>query len=542
MQEAAKIAQYYMQTLTVSEDYARNVEESAEINPDALPYATGSGSGGGGGTGPTGATGPAGTNGTIGVNGSTGATGPTGPIGGSDKRILFNQTSNASGSPNLVYDYTTSSVGINISTPSYPLHVSGAGFVGGVLISDRTISGIDAEIYTRAVAGVDPFSTGGGTASIYVDGGGNTWAAHAFTTTGSSTFSNAQVISNARFLVVGGGGGGGGGYGGGGGAGGLLSGSAITIPSGTLSLTVGAGGTGGVNGGSNGSNSTVTIGGTTYTGQGGGAGGSYNGPVTGSNGGCGGGGGSSTGGSGTQGFGGGTGGNGNGGAGGGGMGAAGSNSGNAFGGIGVQNDITGTNVYYSGGGGGGSINNTLPITGGLGGGGGGGSAPTVGTNGLGGGGGGGVAGVNGRNGGSGIVILAYPLAQYGTFVNRYGNLEIDATCNLTLSSVNNIRLKSPTEYRRIISNVSAATITLSSTNYSTIFTVSGAGLTSLALPSLTISDSGAFWELANITVSTLSFSVTGTVDISSPISLSARTTYSIFWNGTRFFGRTTGTA
>jgi len=82
MQEAAKIAQYYMQTLTVSEDYARNVEESVAINPDALPYATGSGLGSGsGGGGGTGATGPAGTNGVNGSTGATGATGATGPAG-----------------------------------------------------------------------------------------------------------------------------------------------------------------------------------------------------------------------------------------------------------------------------------------------------------------------------------------------------------------------------------------------------------------------------------------------------------------------------
>lgn len=493
-----------------------------------------------GATGATGPTGPAGTNGTIGVNGATGA---TGPVGGSDQTVIFNQSSNASGSANFVYDYTNSYVGINISTPSYPLHVSGTGFLGGMMISGRTLSSVDSAILTRAVAGVDPFAAGGGTATTYIDTSGNTWGIHTFSTAGTFTFSNSSNIANAQVLVVGGGGGGGGGYGGGGGAGGAVYTTPITLSSGTYTITVGAGGAGGSAGGSTGSNSSMTIGGTTYTGNGGGAGGSYGGPADGGNGGCGGGAGNSlVVGTGTQGFNGGAGGFGNGGGGGGGMGQAGASSGTgssstglAKGGDGLPYTITGT--YYAGGGGGGVVNTTLGSRGGNGGGGYWDTATSTavaGTDGLGGGGGGAIAGYSGAKGGTGTVVVAYPLAQFGTFVNRYGNLEIDATCNLTLSSTYNIRLKAPTEYRRVTSNISVASVTLSSTNYSTLFTVSGTGLTSIVVPSLTVSDAGAFWDFQNITNSTLSFSISGTSTVSSPVSLPAGILYNLTWNGTRY--------
>jgi hypothetical protein len=41
------------------------------------------------------------------IPGAIGATGPTGPVAGLDKQIIFNAAGDASGSPNLLWDYTT---------------------------------------------------------------------------------------------------------------------------------------------------------------------------------------------------------------------------------------------------------------------------------------------------------------------------------------------------------------------------------------------------------------------------------------------------
>jgi hypothetical protein len=471
-------------------------------------------------TGPQGIQGAQGLQGNPGPTGATGApssvTGPTGPAsgGGSGAGLPVFVTSDAS----------NNRLGINTTAPTTALDVSGTITVrGNVDVTNNALSGVQTITFTRAVAGTDPFPLGGGTATVYNDASGNAWAAHAFSSAGTFTFSNAAAITGVRLLVVGGGGGGGGNYGGGGGAGGLTTATGLTLPSGTLSLTVGAGGAGAAAGGANGSNSTVTISGTAYTGQGGGAGGSYNQPLTGSNGGCGGGGGQSTGGSGTQGFGGGTGGSGNGGAGGGGMGGAGANSGNALGGVGVANNITGTSIFYSGGGAGGSINNSVALTGGAGGGGNGGSAPTAGTNGLGGGGGGGV-GVSGANGGSGAVILAYPLLQFGSTVTPYGTVGIDASANIALTPVTNVVVNGPTNvlgkfYGRLpVTELSGTSTTLASSNYNTYFYLTNSGFNALTLPSSTaIADGGSFWTLRNATTSSLSMTLTNTLSLTSPL-------------------------
>ena len=235
---------------------------------------------------------------------------------------------------------------------------------------------------------------------------------------------------DVEYLVVAGGGGGGSRIGGGGGAGGYLANGAYNhaVTAKNYDITVGTGGAGGasqssgVGGqGTNGSDSSFD----TITATGGGGGGRYSTSVAnaGSTGGSGGGGGGnasgSSGGSATaspsQGNAGGTGvSSASGAGGGGGAGVAGGNASSASaggaGGNGLQNDITGTNLYYAGGGAG-SCDGAI-ISGGSGGGGSssinnGGSA-TAGTNGLGGGGGGSRGdNVLGVSGGSGVVIIRF---------------------------------------------------------------------------------------------------------------------------------------
>jgi len=253
--------------------------------------------------------------------------------------------------------------------------------------------------------------------------------------TGNGTFTPTEAIT-AEILVIAGGGGA---SSGGGGAGGLLTKSSYSMTAQVYTITVGAGGAGNVSGtshGTNGVNSTIVpASGTTITAVGGGGGGrSDGGQVVGSDGGSGGGAGTTgsgsySGGSATQGdsdgatgfgYAGGNAITGSpyGGGGGGGASEVGGNatSTQADGGDGVQNDITGVNIYYAGGG--------APFlhpsqstggTGGQGGGGTGGDSPTAGTNGLGGGGGGGSTDstpqYTGLAGGSGVVIFRFLTAK-----------------------------------------------------------------------------------------------------------------------------------
>jgi hypothetical protein len=272
-----------------------------------------------------------------------------------------------------------------------------------------------------------PYATGGDT--IMTDG---TYWYHTFLSSGTFTPAVGKNLSCDYLVVAGGGGGGnGGGAGGGGGGGGgyktSIGGSALSLGTSAVTVTVGAGGaasTGFTARGSNGSNSVFS----TVTSTGGGGGGSFGtdaSPVaSGSDGGSGGGGGfrytgsiSYAGGAASPSGQGNAGGSGNfdpnnGGGGGGGAGAAGvAGSGNTAGngGNGTANSISGSSVTYAGGGGGATGASYQRGTGGTGGGGNGeqrtGLASTAGTANLGGGGGGGAD--TARAGGSGIVIVRY---------------------------------------------------------------------------------------------------------------------------------------
>jgi len=261
-------------------------------------------------------------------------------------------------------------------------------------------------------------------------------------TTYNFTFTPAGTF-NIRYLIVGGGGGGGFGHGGGGGAGGYLANSSYQVTNQAYTITVGEGGEAQGTGayqpwaqqtgdGTSGNNSSINpASGTNQVAGGGGEGdGSRNDLTNGVSGGSGGGGqgqhvgsnGGSASGQGTGNAG------GNGGSGqessgcggsGGGAGAAGSNGSTgqgADGGIGLQNDITGTNTYYAGGGASADRSQGAPHPQGGSGGGGGTDAlqGSNGTDGLGGGGAGShTAGTTqgSGQGGSGVVIIRFASSE-----------------------------------------------------------------------------------------------------------------------------------
>jgi hypothetical protein len=274
------------------------------------------------------------------------------------------------------------------------------------------------------------YNTNGQSVSIVYSGATKGWIP---TVDDDVTLETPQSYS-IDFLVVAGGGAGGFDDGGGGGAGGFRT-STQTLNQGTtITITVGDGGatnTGPNSLANNGSDSSISGSGlTTITSAGGGGGKGYN--NNGGSGGSGGGGGAqapaTSGGSGntpstspSQGN------NGAGGyptpstiaGGGGGANEEGNNDGNGEGGDGTASSITLSSVTYAGGGGGATRGGAPGITGGTGGGGTGGvhtpgTAATAGSANTGGGGGGGNGNneQNGAAGGKGVVILAFPLANF----------------------------------------------------------------------------------------------------------------------------------
>ena len=270
--------------------------------------------------------------------------------------------------------------------------------------------------------------------------------------TGNGTFTPTEAFTG-EYLIVGGGGGG---SAGGGGAGGLLANASYSYTAQEYTITVGAGGTAGTvdtsAGGDGGDSILNPADSSAITADGGGGAGGTSGAIDGRDGGSGGGGawagsGTSTGGSPTsgQGY---AGGNGrtadpHGAAGGGGASEVGNNcpsSGDApraDGGDGLQNDITGTDIYYAGGGGSGK--HPAQAAGGAGGQGGGGSGgpddtPTAGTDGLGGGGAGGNNLVGnthpdyqGTVGGSGVVLIRFLSSKGYSATGTYETIDEKTT-------------------------------------------------------------------------------------------------------------------
>lgn len=233
--------------------------------------------------------------------------------------------------------------------------------------------------------------------------------------------------TSMKALVIGGGGGGGR-YstkqGAGGGAGGYKENNNLTVTAQSYTITVGAGGAGSNSNGSRGTAGDSSSFGSLLIAGGGGGGGSGDSQPRGGDGGSGGGGGSDgcgQNGNGTsgQGY------NGGdaycspaysagGGGGAGGLGSDGSGGQGGNGGVGAASSITGSSVTRAGGGGG---SGNTGGTGGTGGGGAGSSGNGNGSNAIantGSGGGGAMGAYTGGNGGSGVVIISYVTADFGT--------------------------------------------------------------------------------------------------------------------------------
>jgi hypothetical protein len=280
---------------------------------------------------------------------------------------------------------------IGVSVDKDILHIPAHGLVTGDMVKYSYPSGgamtrlsftkdymyitrLDADnVQIESSAGLQ--ITGGPTPTT-ISVSGTSYKVLSFTTVGTSTVS-VSGAGTVDYMVVAGGGSGGSDMGGGGGAGGYLAARDVPISSGTVTVVVGAGGVGDNSGvgsrrGWEGGNSSISGGGLSVTALGGGGGASNHdradNPALRSGVGSGGGGSGGANGNSGSGYGGslfgfGTAGQGfNGGstnrdwypgAGGGAGGPGGNGSGDPIGGIGVQNDILGTNYFWAGGGGGG---------------------------------------------------------------------------------------------------------------------------------------------------------------------------------------------
>lgn len=115
------------------------------------------------------------------------------------------------------------------------------------------------------------------------------------------------------------------------------------------------------------------------------------------------------------------------------------------------------------------------------------------------------------------------------------NIASDISGALVVSGSSKVRLTAPTEWRYITSDVSASSLTLSTTSYGTLYRITTTSFNSLTIPTQSSADSGAFWELFNNTTSTISITVTGGIGVSSPLVLTAASSCRLYRNGSSHY-------
>jgi hypothetical protein len=127
-----------------------------------------------------------------------------------------------------------------------------------------------------------------------------------------------------------------------------------------------------------------------------------------------------------------------------------------------------------------------------------------------------------------ITVASTP--QFGPI----GSITSDTTGNLLVnSSANKVRITAPTDWRYVTSDVSATSLSLASSNTGVLYRVTSTGFNALSLPvDQASSNRGLWWQLYNTSGSNLSVTLTNTIGLSSPQTLSNGVTYTLYWNGT----------
>jgi hypothetical protein len=148
----------------------------------------------------------------------------------------------------------------------------------------------------------------------------------------------------------------------------------------------------------------------------------------------------------------------------------------------------------------------------------------------------------------------HPYSATGPFVTgqsltTFGNITTDINSNLQLSSSSNIVLASSGAQRMVIGTTSTTisnplyaripvietsgtSITLASSNYGSYIYLTNSGFNAATLPAATpITDGGAFWTLRNATSSSLSITLTNTLNLVSPLVIPPSNTQTLVVSG-----------
>ena len=132
-------------------------------------------------------------------------------------------------------------------------------------------------------------------------------------------------------------------------------------------------------------------------------------------------------------------------------------------------------------------------------------------------------------------------APAGSSIVQVATVSTDTLSNLTVAATasgNYIRLKSPTEWRYITSNVVGTTVdlTAASAYYSTTFRLTAGPSNTITFPALSSATSGAWWSFSNAFTSAQTLTFTGTTTgLTSPYILASNVSITVYSAGSSYY-------
>ena len=137
-------------------------------------------------------------------------------------------------------------------------------------------------------------------------------------------------------------------------------------------------------------------------------------------------------------------------------------------------------------------------------------------------------------------FAAPPSGSTSASNTSFANVTTDRFNNLLMNASNTVKVPRPLEYREVLFEP-GSTVTVDISSASTTYRIRNTGFSNITVPTtLTAADQGTFWKFANTSGSNVSATLTGTTDVTSPVTIWSGSTYTLRWNGSNYYGTQDG--
>jgi hypothetical protein len=145
----------------------------------------------------------------------------------------------------------------------------------------------------------------------------------------------------------------------------------------------------------------------------------------------------------------------------------------------------------------------------------------------------GTAGNGGTTGAGSDGAIILDAVQSTPTYSQSATVAVDISSNLVFAATSNVRIAAPTDWRYVTSDVGATSLTLATSNTGVLYRLTNTGFNALTLPAdQSIYNSGIWWQFHNTSGANLSVTLTNSIGLTSPQTLSNNVSYTLYWNGT----------